>query len=299
MNSSWKKKKHLQQDIYLLSHYKHTVFFFNNYFLHRDVKQYKGPKTRPSCAVHLRPSLQHPLKLVSGIPLSKKHHVRIYHGQLSSKKTSKLCLPFSHCPVFWVTVHQNEIEFLLPVMIQIGFLKHRLGRQMVCQIICAFSSLRFQTGLLRILILILILNFLLKIVAGLAYGLWKILKEMGVAESTLPDSWEICMWVKKQQLEPDTEQRTGQNWERSTSSCILSPCLFNLYAEHIMWNARLDESQAGIKTVKRNTNNLRYADDTTLTAESKEEKKSLLMKVKQESEKVGLKLNFFFSFYLF
>ena len=70
--------------------------------------------------------------------------------------------------------------------------------------------------------------------------------------------------------------------------CILSPYLFNLYAEYIMWNARLDEAQAGIKIAGRNINNLRYADDTTLMAESKEELKSLLMKVKEESEKVGL-----------
>ncbi|KAB0340742.1 hypothetical protein FD754_022869 [Muntiacus muntjak] len=73
--------------------------------------------------------------------------------------------------------------------------------------------------------------------------------------------------------------------------CILSPCLFNLYAEYIMRNAGLDEAQAGIKIAGRNINNLRYADDTTLMAESEEELKSLLMKVKEESEKVGLKLN--------
>ena len=73
--------------------------------------------------------------------------------------------------------------------------------------------------------------------------------------------------------------------------CILSPCLFIFHAEHIMQNAGLDEAQAGIKTAWRNINILRYADDTTLMAESKEELKSLLMKVKEESEKVGLKLN--------
>ena len=72
---------------------------------------------------------------------------------------------------------------------------------------------------------------------------------------------------------------------------ILSPCLFNLYVEYIMWNARLDEAQVGIKIAGRNINNLRYADDTTLMVESKEKLKSLLMKVKKESEKVGLKLN--------
>ena len=73
--------------------------------------------------------------------------------------------------------------------------------------------------------------------------------------------------------------------------CILSPCLFNLHAEYIMQNARLDEAQAGVKIDGRNINNLRYADDTTLMAESEEKLESLLMKVKEESEKVGLKLN--------
>ena len=73
--------------------------------------------------------------------------------------------------------------------------------------------------------------------------------------------------------------------------CILSPCLFNLYAEYIMRNAGLNEAQAGIKTAGRNINNHRYADDTTIMGESEEELKSLLMKVKEESEKSGLKLN--------
>ena len=73
--------------------------------------------------------------------------------------------------------------------------------------------------------------------------------------------------------------------------CILSPCLFNLYAEYVMRNAGLDEAQVGIKIVGRDINNLRYTDDTTLMVESEEEQKSLLMKVKEESEKAGLKLN--------
>ena len=76
-----------------------------------------------------------------------------------------------------------------------------------------------------------------------------------------------------------------------TKGCLLSPCLFNLYAEYIMRNAGLEETQAGIKIARRNINNLRYADDTTLMVESEEELKSLLMKVKVESEKVGLRLN--------
>ena len=77
-------------------------------------------------------------------------------------------------------------------------------------------------------------------------------------------------------------------WVRQ--GCIFSPCLFNLYAEYIMWDTGLEEAQAGIKIARRNINNLRYADDTTLMAEGKE-LKSLLMKVKEESEKVGLRLN--------
>ena len=98
-----------------------------------------------------------------------------------------------------------------------------------------------------------------------------------------------------QEATVNTRQGTMNWFQIGKGVCqgyILSPCLFNLYSEYIMWNARLDEAQAGIKIVGRNINNLRYADDTTLMAESKEEVKSLLMKVKQESEKAGLKLNF-------
>ena len=85
--------------------------------------------------------------------------------------------------------------------------------------------------------------------------------------------------------------RLVPNRERSTSRLYIVPCLFNLYAEYILRNAGLDEAQAGIKIARKNINNLRYADDITLMAESEKELKSLLMKVKEESEKVGLKLN--------
>ena len=78
------------------------------------------------------------------------------------------------------------------------------------------------------------------------------------------------MQVKKQKLEPDMEQQTGSKLGVH-QACILSPCLFNLYAEYIMWNVQLDKAQDGIKIASRNSNNLRYADDTTLMAESKEE----------------------------
>ena len=95
------------------------------------------------------------------------------------------------------------------------------------------------------------------------------------------------MQTKKQQLELGMEQI-----EKGVSQvCILSPCLFNLYAEYILWNAGLDEAQAGIKIARRNINNLRHADDTTLIAGSKKEPKSILMKVKEKSEKAGLNLN--------
>jgi len=99
------------------------------------------------------------------------------------------------------------------------------------------------------------------------------------------------MWIKKQQLQPDMEQDWFKIGKGVWQSCILSPFLFNFYAEYIIWDAGLDKAQAGIKIAGRNINNLRYADDTTLMAEGKEELKSILMKVKEESEKVGLKLN--------
>ena len=100
------------------------------------------------------------------------------------------------------------------------------------------------------------------------------------------------MQVKKQELELDMEQQTSSKSGKEYIKAVsLSPCLFNLNAEYIMRNARLDEAQARIKIAGRNINNLRYADNTTLMAESKEELKSLLMKMKEESEKVGLKLN--------
>ena len=98
------------------------------------------------------------------------------------------------------------------------------------------------------------------------------------------------MQIEKQ-LNLRWNNRLVPNWERSTSGCILSPCLFYFYAEYIMQNARLDEAQVGIKISRRNINNLRYADDTTLVAESEEELNSLLMNMKKESERVGLKLN--------
>ena len=121
--------------------------------------------------------------------------------------------------------------------------------------------------------------------------LWKILKEMGI-----PDHL-ICLlrnFYAGQEATVRTRHGTTdwfQIGKGIRQGCILSPCLSDLYAEYIMRNAGLEETQAGIKIARRNINKLRYANDTTLMAESEEELKSLLMKVKDESEEVGLKLN--------
>ena len=98
--------------------------------------------------------------------------------------------------------------------------------------------------------------------------LWKILKEMGISDHLIC-LWEICMQVRKQQLELDMEQQTGSKSGKEYVKVVYCPCLFNLYAEYIMRNTGLDEAQAGIKIARRNINNLRYADDTTLWQKAK------------------------------
>ena len=119
--------------------------------------------------------------------------------------------------------------------------------------------------------------------------MWKILQEIGI-----PDHLTCLLRNLYANQEATVRTRHGTtDWfqiEKGVhQGCILSPCLFNFYAENIMRNAGLDKAQTGIKIARRNINNLRYADDTTLMAESEEELKSLLMKVKEESKKAGLK----------
>ena len=128
--------------------------------------------------------------------------------------------------------------------------------------------------------------------------LWKVLKEMGI-----PD--HLTCLLRNLYAGQEATVRTGHgttDWFQMgkgvCQGCILSPCLFNVYAEYIMRNAQLDEAQAGIKIAGRNINNLRYADDTTLMTES-EELKSFLVKVKGESEKAGLKYNIWQNQYSF
>ena len=121
--------------------------------------------------------------------------------------------------------------------------------------------------------------------------LWKILQEMGISDH-LTFLYRNLYAGHKATVKPGHGTTDWiQQGKGVPQGCILSSCLFNLYAEYLMRNAGLEEAQAGIKIAGRNTNNLRYGDDTTLMAESEEELKSLLMKVKEESEKVGLKLN--------
>ena len=120
--------------------------------------------------------------------------------------------------------------------------------------------------------------------------MWKILKKMGIAD-------HLTCLLRNLYAGQEATDRTGRGtvgWfqiGKGVQGCILSPCLFNLYAEYIMRNAGLDEAQAGIKIAWRNINNLIYVDDTTLMTESEEELKSLLMKVKEKSEKVDLQLS--------
>ena len=100
------------------------------------------------------------------------------------------------------------------------------------------------------------------------------------------------MQIKKQRLESDMEQWNGSKSEKESVKAVYCHSTYLTYAEHIMWNARLDETQAGMKIARGNNNNLRYTDETTLMAESKEELKNLMMKVKEENKKAGSKLNF-------
>ena len=121
--------------------------------------------------------------------------------------------------------------------------------------------------------------------------MWKALRQVGIPDhlTCLLRNLYVAQEATVRTLYGATDWFTIEKGVRQ--GCLLSPCLFNLYAEHIVRNARLDELQAGIKIGGRNINNLRYADDTTLMLESEEKLKSLLMRVKEESERAGLRLN--------
>ena len=170
---------------------------------------------------------------------------------------------------------------------QAGFRKGRGSRDQIANICWTIEKAReFQKNVYFCFI------GYLKAFDGVGHNkLWKILKQMGVLD-------QLTCVMRNLYADQEATVRTGHgttDWSQIGKGvhqgCILSLCLFNFYAEYIMRNVGLDEAQAGIKTARRNINNLRYADDTTLMAESEEELKSLLMKLKEQSEKVDLKLN--------
>ena len=166
--------------------------------------------------------------------------------------------------------------------VQAGFRKRKESKDQIANIHCIISKAReFQQNFYFI-------DYAKAFACVDHNKLWRILKEMRI-----PD-YLTCLLRNlyaglEAKSEPEMEQRTGSKLR--CQGCILSSCLFNLYAEHTKWNAKLYESQTGIKIARKNIINLRYAADTTLMSESEEELKSFLMKVKDESEKAGLKGN--------
>src|SRR5574338_36160 len=180
---------------------------------------------------------------------------------------------------------QQYVNHKLPD-VQAGFRKGRGTRDQLTNICCIIKKARgFQKNIYFCFI-----DYAKAFDCVGHNKLWKILKEMGIPDHL---TWLLRNLYAGQEATVTTGH--GTDWfqigKGVCQDCILSLCLFNLYAEYIMRNSGLEETQAGIKIAGRNINNLRYADDTTLMAESEEELKSLLMKVKEESEKVGLKLN--------
>ena len=169
--------------------------------------------------------------------------------------------------------------------VQAGFRKGRGTRDQIASICCIIKKAReFQKNIYFI-------DYAKAFDCMDHNKLWKILQEMGI-----PDHLTCLQRNLYAGQEATVRTRHGTtDWfkieKQVRQGYILSPCLFNLYAEYLMRNARLDEARAGIQMAGRNINNLRYADDTTLMAEREEELKSFLMKVKEESEKAGLKLN--------
>ena len=222
------------------------------------------------------------LEKVSFIPIPKKGN---------AKECSNYCTIalISHASKVMLKILQARLQqyvnHKLPD-VQAGFRKGRGARDQIVNIHCIIEKAReFQKNIYFCFI-----DYAKAFDSVDHSKLWKILKEMGIPDH-LP-----CL-LRNLYADQEATVRTGQgttDWfqigKGVCQGCILSPCLFNFYAEYIMRNAGLEEAQAGIKIARRNINNLIYADDTTLMAKSEEELKSFLMKVK-ESEKVGLKLN--------
>ena len=215
------------------------------------------------------------------IPIPKKGNAKEcsnYHTIALISHTSKVMLKILHARL------QQYVNREIPG-VQAGFTKGRGTREQIANIRWQ-KAREFQKDIYFCFI-----NYAKAFACVDHNKLWKILKEMEIPE-------HLACLFRNLYAGQEATVRTGHgtpDWfqigKGVCQGCMLSPCLFNLYAEYIMRNAELAETQAGIKIARRNINNLRYADDTTLMAESEEELRSLLMKVKEESEKVGLKLN--------
>ena len=211
------------------------------------------------------------------IPIPKKSNAKEcsnYHTIALISHASKIMLKILQARLQWYMNHE------IP-NVQAGFRKGRATRDQIANIHWIIEKAReFQKTFYFCFI-----EYTKAFDCVNHNKLWKTL------QTTLSNSWEICMQVKKQLRTGHGTTDWSQIGKGVHQGCILSPCLFNLYAEYTMWNAGLDEALARIKIVGRNINNLRYADDTILLAKSEEELKSLLMKLKEESEKSGLKCN--------
>ena len=217
------------------------------------------------------------------IPIPKKDNAK----ECSNHRTFAL---ISHASKVMLKILQARLQLYVnhePPNVQAGFRKGRGTRDQIANIRWIIKKAReFQKNIYFCFI-----DYTKAFDCVDHNKLWKILQEMGI-----PD--HLTCLLRNLYAGQEATVRTGHgttDWfqirKGVCQGCILSPCLFNLYAEYIMRNAGLEEAQAGIKIAGRNINNLRYADDTTLITESEEELKSLLMKVKVESETVGLKLN--------
>ena len=217
------------------------------------------------------------------IPIPKKGNAKEcsnYHTIALISHTSKVLLIILEARL------QQYVNHELPD-VQVGFRKGRGTRDQMPTSIGSSKKQEFQKSIYFCFV-----DYTEPFDCADHNKLWKILKEMGI-----PDHL-TCLLRNLYAIQEATVRSSGHgttDWfqigKGVRQGCLLSPCSFNLYAEYIMRNAGLEEAQAGIKIVGRNINNLRYADDTTLMAERKEELKSFLMKVKEESEKAGLKLN--------
>jgi len=221
------------------------------------------------------------LEKVNFIPIPKKSNAK----ECSNYRTIAF---ISHASKVMLKILQAKLQQYVNCEpdVQAGFRKGRGTRDQIANILWIMEKAReFQKNIYFCLI-----DYAKAFDCVNHNKLWKILKEMGIPDDLTCLLRNLCAG---QEATVRTGHGTTDWFQRGKGvhqGCILSPCLFNLHAEYIMRNAGLEEAQAGIKIAGRNINNLRYADDTTLITQSKEEVKSLL-KVKEDSEKVGLKLN--------